>query len=176
MGVLQRPYMSLFMTLGVGHIIAKYQKYMFVIGENVSVWKNWASARHSMQQVSSEIDNDTRKMHIILRYTGCPSLALVLFFIFFLYQFQGRPLEHLFVHQHAKTVKRFVVQAYKKRVYLAQHMKRRNTPQSHCHHIDINKVTFHTRTQMCRTVLYNQRVFQLFGCQKWLKLQQWFSK
>lgn len=26
-----------FMTLGVGHIIAKYQKYMFVIGEIFSV-------------------------------------------------------------------------------------------------------------------------------------------
>lgn len=87
-----------------------------------------ASARHPMQQVSSEIESDTRKMHIILRYTGCPSLALDLFFIFFLYQLQGRPFEHLFVHQHAKTVKRFVVQADKKRVYLPQHMKQQKHP------------------------------------------------
>lgn len=53
--------MSLLMTLGVGHIVAKYQKYMSVTGENFSVWKNWASARHPMQQVSSEIDSDTKK-------------------------------------------------------------------------------------------------------------------
>lgn len=67
--------------------------------------------------------SDTRKMHITLRY-----MSISLFF--FLDQLQRRPLEHLFIPQHAKnlTIKLFIVRAYKKENILGTTHETAETP------------------------------------------------
>lgn len=130
--VLQRPYMSLIYDSGSRPYHCKISKIHVSRWGNFTVRKNQASARHRIQQVSSEINTwkctVTQEKCILLRDI-CPSLSFFFFSFFWTSCKDDHLNTYLFLNmQKTWQLNYSLYGLIKKRIYLVRHMKQQKHP------------------------------------------------
>lgn len=140
------------------------------------------TAHSKFLNLQMKMYSDTRKKCILPRDI-CLSLSLFFYLFLFFEQLQWqRPLEHLFIPQHAKSwrLKVIIVRVdnKKKWLYLHDTWNSRNTPLSHHHHTDTRKRKrprkksrfTYERTADCQFFMIDTSL-ELSGCLISLRLQ-----